>query len=151
MPASKIQDESEVIRWFEEGLTYDEMSEIYRTKYNIETSQSLWAGFRRRRGLDRRINRDDELIPWQVKREHRWLNAPKMLRAEARRRAGLPIPAGTAERLEAFKARLKAEGRVVHYEPETEEGWFYPPRRPGIDDDLIRVPDKVTTERRRID
>ena len=72
MPKSKIVDESEVMRWFAEGRTYAEMSRIYLEKYHVQTVSSLWGNFRRRKGLDRRINRDDELIPWAVSREHRW-------------------------------------------------------------------------------
>lgn len=63
MGRRKIQDESEVIRWFEEGRTYQWMIEEYRRKYDIETVVSMWGNFRRRRGLDRRIVRDDDLIP----------------------------------------------------------------------------------------
>ncbi|PSL04147.1 hypothetical protein CLV30_106152 [Haloactinopolyspora alba] len=147
MGRPKIQNENEAIRWMEEGKTYNEIIELYRTKYNIETSQSMWAAFRRRRGLDRRTVRDDSLIPWAMKREHRWLFAPKMLRLEAKLRAGKSIDKDDKARLDSFKERLKTDGRVVHYEPDTKEGWFYVPAREGIDTDLIRVPDSPSTER----
>ncbi|MEI2712694.1 MAG: hypothetical protein V9G04_05195 [Nocardioides sp.] len=40
---------------------------------NTETSQSMWAMLRRRRGLPARIARAyGDLIPWPVKFEHRW-------------------------------------------------------------------------------
>ena len=92
MPARKIVDEGEVIRWFHEGLTYEEMSRRYREKYGIETVPTLWSNFRRRRGLTRRIVRDDDLIPWAVREEHRWAYPLQMLRLEARRRAtGEPV------------------------------------------------------------
>jgi|SRR5690606_26281058 len=147
MPRSKIQNESEAIRWIEEGKPYGEIIELYRKKYNIETSQSMWATFRRRRGLDTRLVRDDELIPWVVKREHRWRFAPTMLRAEARLRAGKSISDDDRVKLEAFKERLVSDDRVVHYDPDTEQGWFYVPRRPGVDTDLVRVPDASTARR----
>lgn len=151
MPAGKIQDEQEVIRWFEEGRTYAWMVEEYRRKYNIETVPSMWGNFRRRRGLDRRIARDDELIPWEVKREHRWDYPILMLRKEARRRSGLPMSEADLDALEAWKRGMDRDGTVVHYEPETEEGWFYVPRRPGVDVDLIRRPERKTTQRRHSD
>ncbi len=147
----KIQDESEVLRWFEEGKPYEEMREIYRTKYNIETSQSLWSAFRRRKGLDRRNIRDEDLIPWTIQDEHRWLHAPKMLRAEARLRAGLEVSEANQDELEAFKERLEHTDRVVYYDPDTEEGFFYVPRRPGIDDDMVRKPDSNDATRRSAD
>lgn len=61
--SSNIQDEAEVVRWFEEGRTYRWMTEEYERKYNLVVSPSLWGDFRRRKDLPRRIDRDDELRP----------------------------------------------------------------------------------------
>lgn len=151
MPARKIVDEGEVVRWIEEGRTYAWMTEEYMRKYQIETSPSLWSNFRRRHGLDRRIARNDDLIPWEVKSEHRWRYPIAMLRHEARHRAGMDQAAGIPEKLAVWKANLEKDDLVVHYDPDTEDGFFYVPRRPGIDTDLIRVPERKTTERRAAD
>lgn len=148
MGAKKIVNEQEVIRWFEEGRTYAWMVEEYRRKYNIETVPSLWGNFRRRRGLNRRIVRDDELIPWHVLPEHRWAYPVAMLRVEARRRAGAAMTDDEAKRLKNWKAFLEEENAVVHYDPETEEGFHYIPRQPG-DDDIIHRPARKTTPRPR--
>ncbi|AKY03637.1 immunity repressor [Streptomyces phage Izzy] len=150
MPARKIQNEQEVLRWFEEGRTYDWMVEEYKRKYNIETVPSLWGNFRRRRGLPRRIVRDDELIPWHIKEEHRWLYPLAMLRVEARKRAGAPVTELEESRLTNWRAMLEEENAVVHYDPDTEEGFFYVPREPG-DDDIIHKPKRKTTPRPRRD
>ncbi|AKY03713.1 transcriptional repressor [Streptomyces phage Lannister] len=150
MPARKIQNEQEVLRWFEEGRTYDWMVEEYKRKYNIETVPSLWGNFRRRRGLPRRIVRDDELIPWHIKEEHRWLYPLAMLRIEARNRAGAGLSELEQSRLKNWKAMLEEENAVVHYDPDTEEGFFYVPRQPG-DDDIIHKPKRKTTPRPRAD
>lgn len=147
MGASKIQDEQEVIRWFEDGVTYEEMVDRYREKYNIETTFSMWGNFRRRRGLQRRITRDDELIPWAVKAEHRHDYPILMLRKEARRRAGNPLSPEDDSAVDAWIRGMKDGDTVLHYEPDTDEGWFYVPPRPGIDTDLIRQPEKVTGKR----
>ena len=144
MGASKIQDEAEVIRWFHEGVTYEEMVERYREKYDIETTFSMWGNFRRRRGLQRRITRDDELIPWAVNAEHRHDYPILMLRKEARRRAGLPTTPDDDLAVEAWKRGMAENDTVLHYEPETDQGWFYVQRRPGIDTDLIRKPEVAT-------
>ena len=144
MPASKIQDEQEVIRWFEEGKTYDEMCRIYREKYNIETVPSLWGNFRRRRGLARRIVRDDQLIPWAVEERHRWAFPLQMLRLEARQRAGEPVREADAVRHRNFIAKLRDEGLVVAYDAAT--GFTYEPRQSG--EDLVRVP-RVTAKTAR--
>lgn len=148
MAASKIQDEAEVIRWFEEGRTYAWMSEEYERKYNISTVPSLWGNFRRRKGLTARLVRNDDLIPWAIEEKHRWAYPVAVLRMEARQRAGVELTPTDAGRLAAWKAQLAAGDLVVHYDPETEEGWHYVPRRPGVDLDLIRVPERKTTTRR---
>lgn len=149
MGASKIVNEQEVIRWFEEGLTYREMVDLYREKYNIETVPSMWSNFRRRRGLDGRIIRNDELIPWAVKPEHRWLYPVQMLRTEARRRAGVELSDSDRSRLESWMRTIEEEKVVVHYDGDTEEGFFYVPREES-DEDIIRRP-KIRTGRRAED
>jgi hypothetical protein len=147
MGARKIQDETEIIRWFEQGVTYEEMVERYREKYNIETTPSMWGNFRRRRGLDRRIARDDELIPWAVKVEHRHDYPIIMLRKEARRRAGLGLSSDDVHAVDAWIRGMKESDTVLHYDGDTEQGWFYVPPRPGIDTDLIRKPEHITGKR----
>lgn len=147
MGASKIQNEQEVQRWFEEGRTYAWMADEYDRKYNIQIAPTSFAMMRRRRGWERRITRNDELIPWAVKDAHRWAYPVVMLRVEARRRAGRPIREVDAVRLEPWKRDLLERGLVVHYDPETEDGFFYVPARPGIDTDLIRTPPRITGHR----
>ena len=149
---SKIQDEHELVRWFEQGKTYDWMRREYKRKYNLEVGVSMFGNFRRRRGLKRRITRDDNLIPWEVKEEHRYAWDITMLRFEARRRAGLrPLKPSEEHQVDTWIAGLAADGAVVHYDPDTEKGWFHVPPRPGIDTDLIRVPDRRTTQQPNTD
>ena len=149
MSATKIQDEREVIRWFEEGRTYQWMTDEYRRKYNIETVPSLWGNFRRRKGLARRINRDDDMIPWAIQLEHRQAYPLFMLRVAAREQAGMALRAVDKTRLSAWRAELEEASAVVHYDPDTEAGWFFVKRRDGIDLGLIREPEQKTTRRRR--
>lgn len=161
MPASKIVDEQEVIQWFKDGKTYPEMQQLYMEKYGIETSAPMWSSFRRRRGLSRRNLRADDLLPWKMNEEHRHHYPPIMLRIEARLReekAALergekperPVSDRDKKRLESWKQGLKADGQdlVVHYDPDTEEGWFLVPRRPE-DTDLIRTPPRKTGNQAR--
>lgn len=149
MPRSKIVNEQEVIRWFEEGRSYNWMVEEYEKKYNLQVTPSMFGNFRMRRGLDRRISRDETLIPWEVKREHRWHYPLAMLRVEARRREGRELRETDAQRLANWKQSLAEQDLVVHYDPDTEEGFFYVPRRQGIDTDLIRVPDHLLAQQDR--
>lgn len=149
MPGSKIQNENEVMRWFRQGRTYAWMVEEYRRKYNIETTISMWGNFRRRHGLERRVAWDDQLIPWVVKLEHRYDYPILMLRKEARRRAGLPLPEGQDKEVDAWLRGMEENGTVLHYDGDTEAGWFYVPRREGVDEDIIREPDGGSKGRRK--
>lgn len=149
MPTRKIVDEGEVIRWFEEGRTYAWMAEEYRRRYGITTVPSMWGNFRRRKGLDRRLERNDDLIPWAVERQHRWAYPLMMLRTEARRRAGMQVADGMLDRLERWLDRMRADQTVIHYDAATDEGFSYVARRTDLDVDLIRVPELKTTNRPR--
>ena len=140
MAASTIQDEDEVIRWFSEGRTYAWMSEEYERQYDITTAASVWADFRRRKGLSRRVVPDTGLVPWHVEEVHRWAFGLAMLRMEARRRAGAALAPGDTVRLTGWRRELAWRGLVVHYDADTEQGLCYVPRRPGVDLDLIREP-----------
>ena len=127
MRPTVIQDEREVIQWLEEGRTFKWMAEEYLRKYNLKVA----AGHVQRlpvphgSAYPRRAN--DDLVPWAVAEHHRWANPVMMLRAEARRRAGLSV---TTPRLDSWVAGLKRDGLVVHYDPDTDEGFFYVPARP---------------------
>ena len=147
-PKSKIVDEGEVKRWISEGRTYAWMAQEYLAKYEIEIAPTTFSNFRAREGLPRRFARDDALIPWEIKKEHRFGYPLWALRAEGRMRSGLSVSKGTLDRLTSFKDKLFANGDVIHYEPDTEQGWWLVPRRPGIDLDMIREPNHVTTKRR---
>ncbi|GAB2759180.1 hypothetical protein GCM10027020_09460 [Nocardioides salsibiostraticola] len=145
MPATKIQDDAEVRRWFTEGRTYRWMVDEYLEQYNIETVPSMWGNYRRRMGITRRTVRNDDLIPWPVKLEHRYAYPVMMLRAEGRTRQGAEVSDENKGRLRAWHVRMEETNTVLHYDPETEQGWFYVPRRDEFDTDLIREPLRKTT------
>lgn len=147
---TKIVDEAEVMRWFEEGRTYQWMTDEYLRKYNVEVNPSMWASWRRRRGLKRRIVRNDDLIPWAVNEEHRWNYAVQMLRLEGRLREDEPLSEIQAQRLKAWKEMLSQANAVVHYDPDTEDGFHFIPRE-ATDDDIVRRPAHKTTLRPRAD
>lgn len=148
MPASMIENDGEVNRWFEEERPYSHMIDQYRSKYGKETTVQFWSKQRERRGFKRRNVRDDNLIPWRVKVDHAYKEEPINLRREARRRAGLPIgkdpdyQAKALAELDSWIARLAEDDAVVHYDADTEQGWFLVPRRQGVDLDLIHEPEE---------
>lgn len=147
MTATKLVNRDEFIRWYEEGKTYSWITEKYQQKYNVEIGGGTISNWRHQLGLEKRTVRDGTLVPWAVRREHRYNHILHMLRTEARRRGDLPVPAGRLEKLEAWLRNLNEQDAVVHYDPDTEQGWWLVPRRPGVDTDLIRVPDEVTRPR----
>jgi len=149
MGKARIQDEAEVVRWFTEGRTYGWMVEEHDRKYNMRLSPSAFSNFRVRKGLARRIAREPDLIPWEINLPHRWAYPLAMLRIEARRRGGFEVRPGDGERLESWKIGMNDDGVVVHYDPDTEQGWWYVPRRPDIDHGLIHEPERPTTTRGR--
>src|SRR5690606_17474538 len=117
------------------------MVQQYLEKYGLEVSLSMFSQYRRRRALPRRLPRHTKLLPWRIRSEHLRRFDAVMLRAEAKVRAGRTIPERERRKLERWKARLAEAGAVVHYDPDTEQGFFWVPRRPGIDLDLIREPE----------
>src|SRR5699024_5096082 len=65
---TKIESVDEVRRWYENGLTYKEMSRLHMEKYGIEVSPSGFASLRRRMGWDPRIAvGPSPLMPWDVR------------------------------------------------------------------------------------
>ncbi|WNV90325.1 hypothetical protein [Umezawaea sp. Da 62-37] len=141
MPASKIQSEQEVLDWLADGKTYQWMVEEYRRKYHIETTISMWSNFRKRRGLETRIARDADLVPWKVKDEHQWSTPLTMLRLLARCRGDFALRDVDQTRLDNWLHELKLSNAVVHYDPDTEAGFFYVPREEG-DSEFIRPPSR---------
>lgn len=137
---TKIVDEQEVIRWYEEGRTYKWMAQEYLRKYNIQIGVTAFSNFRNKKGLPPRAVHNDDLIPWRVKGNHRFSYPAIMLRAEGRRRLGEELPEDLAGRLDRWLGRMAEMDAVVDYYADTEDGFFYVARQPG--EDLVRVPPK---------
>lgn len=89
--------------------------------------------------MDEPTPSDGDLIPWQVKVDHRWAYPVVMLATEKKRRAGVAVPEDLQERLESWLAMMLVEDYVVAYDATTDDGFSYVPREPG-DSDLIRRP-----------
>jgi hypothetical protein len=141
MPAPRLlPDNSELIAMVNRGMTQQEIADhVFKATGNRVTRAAVSAALARA-GVPRARPRYDELLPWRVRVEHDSHYAPRMLRAEARRRAGVELPAKELRRLEAWKETLLESKAVVHYDPEAPGGFFYVPVRKGVDTDLIRVP-----------
>jgi hypothetical protein len=136
---SKIPDRQEFVRLVRDKKLRNKEILAHYAEQGVHLTASTISMAKRRYGLDVREAYSD-LLPWLVHEDHRSMYPPKMLRLEGRRRRGEKLPEDRLRYLENWKRKMRDDGTVVHYEYDTEEGWFYVPRRPGIDKDLIRDP-----------
>ncbi|PFG18523.1 hypothetical protein [Serinibacter salmoneus] len=143
MARSKIQDLDEVKAWFDAELPYAEMIRRYRNSYGIETTATMWSNWRRKLGYPTRLDRQALLIPWAVSEEHRALAPIQALRGIAARRAGLDRDKARIALGAQWEHALDEAGLVIHYDPDTEQGFFLVPAREDIDLDVIREPNEL--------
>lgn len=135
----KVLPDSEIDQLARQGKTDAEIAAYLLTNQKIDVTPNAITAWRRRRGDDYKRPRYPELLPWRVKTEHSYLYTPKMLRILARVRQGLAVNDRDRRRLEVFMEKLEAANAVVHYDPDTEQGWWFVTREPG-DKDIIRQP-----------
>ena len=136
----RIQDMAEVRRWVAEGRTLTWICEEYERRYNITTEPAMWGRLRRLIRAGGNAVLLTPLVPWRIDPHHAGAYTLRMLRTEERRRAGLPVSERDAARLATWTQNLAEGDLVIDYEPTTEEGFRYVPRRPGVDLDLVRRP-----------
>ena len=68
MSQRKIVDEDEARRLLvDEGWTYQQMIDLYREKYGVETSTSVWSRFLRSAGQARIVRSFPLAAPWLVR------------------------------------------------------------------------------------
>jgi hypothetical protein len=139
MGERKIPDMGELEAWLRSGLTPKEASDRY-TARGLQITPNAIAVLRHRRGWPKTNLDHSGLVPWVVEIQHRKLFDHKMLLAESSRRQGRPLSDRDAMLLENWKRRLDEQGAVIHYQADTEQGWWPVPRRAGVDHDLIREP-----------
>lgn len=80
-----------------------------------------------------------DVIPWDVRHEHRYAYPLLMLRLEARRRAGETLRDDDERRLSTWLAELHSMNAVVEYVRDSPDGFSLVPRT-ADDDELIRRP-----------
>lgn len=142
MPAPRIlPDDAELIQMVKRGMTQQEIADETFKRTGVRVTRAAVSAALMRAGQLPRRPRYPELLPWRVKAKHDGHYALKMLRVEARLREGKPITERERKRLEAWKETLVTNKAVVHYDPDTDEGFYYVLARPGVDKDLIRTPE----------
>src|SRR5512139_308063 len=132
-------DYSEAEQMLRAGKTQAEVAEHFGVKQPA-VSLAIARGNISDIAYDRTAT-DESAIPWHpIRPEHRSRYLVRMLRAAARRDRGEASAPVIEAQLDKFLEQAEKMDFVVHYDPDTNEGWFRVERRPGVDKGLIRDP-----------
>ena len=132
-------DDSEIEQMLRSGKTQQQVVAIYRER-GLDITQSAISQAISSGRIKVDTNRNSGAVPWKLKAEHRWLNSARMLRTLARLERGLPVGPSLEAQVKVWKEGLEEEGSVITYDPDTKEGFWRVPRRPGIDLGWVREP-----------
>lgn len=132
---------AELELFLRKGMTQAQIVDAWEKKTGVRVSRSAVAMAISRYGLQSAHPRPrhEDLLPWHVKDEHKHNIEARMLRMEGRRRKGLPLSKKNLDWLTKWRELLEIEQAVVHYDPDTVEGFHWVKRKPS-DDDIIRRP-----------
>lgn len=133
-------DEDEAHRLLiDKGWTYQQMIDLYREKYGVETSASVWSRFLKRAGERRMPEPLPLATPWLMRKENpRNGQYRTALRVLATIEQG-GVPEGEGSRLAARLRRILGADKVVDYDREA-NALVIVPRREGVDKWWIRDP-----------
>ena len=140
MRRSKIVDEVEARHvLIDEGWTYPQMVDLYRDKYEVETSVSMWSRFAKRSGGRRVGERFPLAAPWVMRaKEPRNSHYRTGLRVLAAIEQGKSV-SDEGRRVAARLRRVLGADLVVDYAGDA-DAMVLVPRRPGVDKWWIRDP-----------
>lgn len=140
MSQRKIVDEDEARRLLvDEGWTYQQMIDLYREKYGVETSTSVWSRFLRSAGQARIVRSFPLAAPWLVRAKNpRNGHYRTGLRALVAIEHGEDVT-GENRRIAIRLRRALGADKVVDYDWD-DNGYVLVPRRPGVDQWWIRDP-----------
>lgn len=137
---TKIVDEDEARRLLlDEGWTYPQMVDLYREKYGVETSITMWSRFVKRSGGRRVGERFPLATPWVMRaNEPRNSHYRKGLRALAAIEQGKSV-SDEGRQIAARLRRALGSDLVVDYDGDA-DAMVLVPRREGVDKWWIRDP-----------
>ncbi len=122
-------------RWLEkcvrDGLTQEQMRDRFLEEFGEPRTRSAISVAMVRHGVKPpKANRKpdhSEYLPWSVKKAHQNRYEARMLRALSNTKKGVAIPVAESKRLAAWLSSLQEQNAVVHYDRDTEQGfWLYP-------------------------
>lgn len=120
-------------------MTQQEIADVLTARTHYPITRSAVSVALSRAGLTNRV-RYSTTLPWRVQARHSDHYDAYMLRLAGRMETGRKLSADEQRRFASWKRRLDEAGCVVHYEPRSEQGFWWVPRRPGVDCGLIREP-----------
>lgn len=125
------------------GLNNSEIARQYEKDTGIRVTPQAISMAITRYGLktNNPRSRYEDLIPWQLRPEHRMHTEARLLRMEARRRLGKSLSAADLTWLNNWMKLLRDSNAVVTYDPDREEGFYWVERKP-TDRDIIRMPEQ---------
>lgn len=139
----KLPSDSTLAKWRAQGLTLKQIADKCEEETGLSVSIGSVASALSRAGLTTRV-RYDEHIPWDpIATRHNKHYALTMLRLLARKDNGQELTEEQESRLESWLTRLEEEDAVVLYKYDSEDGFYYVPRKSSDGDGWIRRPKKT--------
>lgn len=132
-----IPDLSELEQWLRSGLTPQECADRYHARGDRVTAGAIRVA-RHRHNWGRSTMDHTALIPWKIQPAHRRSYEHRMLELESQRRQGKKLSPKWEQQLDRWLRYLDEDGAVIDYTPEA--GWVRVHRRPGVDVDIISMP-----------
>ena len=139
MPAKRLPPTSWIIARRDEGMTWEQIKEAGAREWQVYATVAAYQMAYRRGGGEPTRPRYTIELPWKVAAPHNNQYDAHMLRIAGRLRENRKVTADERKQFDAWAARLKAAGAVVHYTPE--HGFVWVKARPRKDRGLIRQPD----------
>jgi len=140
--AQVVPNKTELRAYLSQGLTQQQIVDAWKRDSGVTVSRSAIAMAIERYGLKSAHPRAryEELLPWRVAIEHRERTDARMLRLEGRRRAGQKLGEKEERWLDGWLEQLREQNAVIHYDRDTEQGFWWIPREPEHGDEIINRP-----------
>lgn len=116
-----------------QGFNDSEMAELWFEESGEQVTHKAINRVVRLHDLRPKLERMDDVIPWQVQERHTGHWYHKLLYIEGHMRRNQPVSDRWRRSLENFKNKLKEKNAVVGYIPDSEQGFYLFEARRGED------------------
>lgn len=137
-----LPDRTELRRMKDAGMTHQQIADEVERRTGQKVTRNAVTMAMARHGLSGNPTRYAEEIPWRVRQKHERHYALAMLRLYARQRRGVGLNRDQDQRLTSWLGQLRENDRVVYYQPNSPDGFYYVPRLPDDGDGIIRQPEE---------